>query len=117
MPTTIEWFTIAEHIHEIAFNQNGLAIVQVNGKTITVINHQQQLYACAHKCPHAGGIMADGFVKANGQIVCPLHRYEFNITNGRNTSGEGYYLKTYLVQQLPNGTLQIGFEKKGIFGW
>jgi len=47
--------------------------------------------------------MADGFVDGMGQVVCPLHRYRFNIKNGRNTSGEGYYLKTYPLEQRADG--------------
>jgi nitrite reductase/ring-hydroxylating ferredoxin subunit len=50
-----------------------------------------------------------------GNIVCPLHRYKFSLVNGRNVSGEGYYLKTYPVEQREDG-LYIGFEKSW-FGW
>jgi 3-phenylpropionate/trans-cinnamate dioxygenase ferredoxin subunit len=60
--------------------------------------------------------MADGFIDAIGNIVCPLHRYKFALSNGRNISGEGYYLKTYTVEQRADGWY-IAFEKKGIFGW
>lgn len=47
--------------------------------------------------------MADGYVDALGNIVCPLHRYRFNPFNGRNTSGEGYYLKTFLTEEREDG--------------
>jgi nitrite reductase/ring-hydroxylating ferredoxin subunit len=76
-----------------------------------------RVLACAHKCPHAGGAMADGFVDALGNIVCPLHRYKFSLQNGRNTSGEGYYLKTHPVQLRENGVFVGIEEKKGLFGW
>ena len=88
---------------EIDFSANGLAIVTVAGKTITLGRDKEKLFACAHKCPHAGGLLADGYVDALGNIVCPLHRYRFDPFNGRNTSGEGYYLKTFPVELREDG--------------
>jgi len=78
-------------------------LVTVSGKTITVGKHRDQLFACAQKCPHAGGPLADGYVDALGNIVCPLHRYRFDPHNGRNTSGEGYFLKIFAVEQREDG--------------
>ena len=40
---------------------------------------------------------------ALGNIVCPLHRYKFSIKNGRNTSGEGYFLKTFAIEVREDG--------------
>jgi 3-phenylpropionate/trans-cinnamate dioxygenase ferredoxin subunit len=54
------------------------------------------------------------FLDVTGNVVCPLHRYKFNVQNGRNTSGEGYYLKTYLVEERNDG-VYIGFEEKVSF--
>ncbi len=111
------WHKIADSINEISFNDNNLAETSVGGKSICLIKKENILYACTHKCPHAGGRMVDGYLDIQSNIVCPLHRYRFNVENGRNTSGEGYYLKTYLIENREDG-LYIGFEKnKGIFGW
>jgi 3-phenylpropionate/trans-cinnamate dioxygenase ferredoxin subunit len=60
--------------------------------------------------------MADGWLDPMGNIVCPLHRYRFDVSNGRNVSGEGYYLKTYPVEQRPDG-LYVGFEEKSWFSF
>ena len=96
-------YKIAESIAEINFNKNGLALVEVAGKTITLAHYNEQIFACTHKCPHAGGILADGYLDALGNIVCPLHRYKFSLQNGRNTSGEGYFLKTYSIEIFNDG--------------
>ncbi|MCX6313253.1 MAG: Rieske 2Fe-2S domain-containing protein [Sphingobacteriales bacterium] len=104
----IQWHKFAESTAEIPFAANGLATVTVAGKTICIAKHQDQVYACTQKCPHAGGIMAEGYLDATGNIVCPLHRYRFNIVNGRNTSGEGYFLKTFPIEFRSDG-LYIGF--------
>jgi 3-phenylpropionate/trans-cinnamate dioxygenase ferredoxin subunit len=47
--------------------------------------------------------MADGYIDALGNIVCPVHRYKFNLQNGRNTSGEGYYLKRWAAEEREDG--------------
>ncbi|MDE3124926.1 MAG: Rieske 2Fe-2S domain-containing protein [Bacteroidota bacterium] len=77
---------------------NAMVLIEVAGKDITLAQWHNQIYAFAKKCPHAGGILANGYINAVGCVTCPLHHYSFNITNGRNVSGEGYYLKTYATK-------------------
>ena len=93
-----------------------IIVLDVQGKKICCTRHAGSLYAFAYKCPHASGIMADGYMDDDGNVVCPLHRYRFNVKNGYNTSGEGFYLKTYPVEQREDG-VYIGFEKSSLFGW
>jgi nitrite reductase/ring-hydroxylating ferredoxin subunit len=87
--------------HRLAENPESLN----NGKKICIARYREQFFAFAYTCPHASGIMADGWIDLLGNVVCPLHRYKFNIINGRNTSGEGYYLKTYPLR----------IDEKGIY--
>lgn len=109
-----KWHKIADSENELNFAPNNLLQVEVSGKKICVAKGKE-LYACAAKCPHAGGLIAEGFL--NDTIVtCPLHRYKFSLQNGRNISGEGYYLKTYPVQINPNGVF-IGIEETGLLSW
>ena len=98
-----QWYKIAESISEINAGPNGLTTLDVAGKTITIGLHNNEVFACTQKCPHAGGLLADGYIDAVGNLVCPLHRYRFNPINGRNTSGEGYYLKTFRVEIREDG--------------
>lgn len=93
------WHKIAESVAEINFSPAGLAEVEVAGKRVCLAHYKEQLFACAAKCPHAGGTMAGGYTDALGNIVCPLHRYKFSLGRGHNVSGEGYYLKTYPVKE------------------
>ena len=95
--TNPTWHKIADNISQINFNANGLAELDINGKTICLSKHNNQLFACTQKCPHAGGLLADGHLDALGNLVCPLHKYKFSLKNGRNISGEGYHLKTFSV--------------------
>jgi nitrite reductase/ring-hydroxylating ferredoxin subunit len=110
------WHKTADALPELQFSEAGLTEVEVAGKKVCLTLHKEQLYACAAKCPHAGGVMANGYTDALGNIVCPLHRYKFSLPNGRNTSGEGYFLKTYPIESRPEGIF-IGFEENNLFSW
>ena len=111
-----KWHKIAEDENELQFGSNNMMLIIVEGKTICLVKGKNSLYACAQKCPHAGGVIAEGFIDAMDNVVCPAHRYKFNLQNGRDVGGEGYYLKTYPIQKTENGIL-IGIEEKGIFSW
>ncbi len=102
-PGLFQWQKIAESINELDFAANHIAVVETGGKKICVGRYNGGLYAFAYKCPHASGIMADGYIDALGNIVCPVHRYKFNLQNGRNSSGEGYYLKHWQVEEREDG--------------
>ena len=110
-----KWHKIAGSENELIFPSNNLLQVEVAGKKICLAKGNE-LYACAAKCPHAGGIIAEGFVNDFDIITCPLHRYKFSLQNGRNISGEGYYLKTYPVQTSDKGVF-IGIEETGLLSW
>ena len=97
---THSWHKIAESENELAFAPNRIAVIEVKNKKICIGKHLDSLFAFAYTCPHASGIMADGHIDALGNIVCPVHRYKFNLVNGHNTSGEGYYLKRWPVEIL-----------------
>jgi nitrite reductase/ring-hydroxylating ferredoxin subunit len=109
-----QWFKIAENINELSFQENHLMVVEVNDKKITLAKFKNEILACAYLCPHASGVLADGYMDAIGNIVCPVHRYKFNLLNGRNITGEGYHLKTHPVKINDEGIF-VGFEEKGVF--
>ncbi len=112
----ITWHKIAESIADIDFQANNMCIIDVDSKKISLAKYQNEFFAFAHKCPHASGIMADGFIDALGNAVCPLHRYKFNLQNGRNVTGEGYFLKTYAIKKTDAGVF-VGFVEKGFFNF
>jgi nitrite reductase/ring-hydroxylating ferredoxin subunit len=111
-----KWHKLIDNEALLQWQANNMCIVEVNNKTITIAKHNNQLFAFAHKCPHAGGIMADGFIDALGNVACPLHRYKFSLQNGRNVTGEGYFLKIYQVEIKEDG-VYIGFEEGGLFSF
>jgi 3-phenylpropionate/trans-cinnamate dioxygenase ferredoxin subunit len=110
------WHKIADSLEEISFSSNGLAQVEIADKSICIAKSNARLSACFAKCPHAGGILADGYLDPLGNIVCPVHRYKFSLQNGRNTSGEGYFLKIFPIEIREDG-LFVGFEQNNLFNW
>ena len=105
------WHKVAGSIAELSFSAEGIAAVSLDGKAICLVNFKNELYGCNAICPHASGPLQDGYIDALGHIVCPVHRYKFDIKNGRNVAGEGYSLKTYPVEERADG-IYVGIDQK-----
>jgi nitrite reductase (NADH) small subunit len=50
-----------------------------DGTEYFVLSHHDVLYLIANSCPHRGGPLKFGFINAQDEIVCPLHRGAFSI--------------------------------------
>ena len=110
------WHKVADFINEIDFAGNNIAVIEINGKKICLGKFNETVFAFAYKCPHAGGLLADGFIDSLGNVVCPLHRYKYDMKNGRNVTGEGYYLKHWPVDMRENGVFVGMEERTWLFG-
>ncbi len=77
--------------------------VQVDGKKICLVRHQQTIYAVPDKCPHEGYPLSKGYCTKEGELVCPWHKYSFDVKNGMRTKGRGYYLKPLKVEETDQG--------------
>lgn len=97
------WIKVAESAAELFNSGRVIVSVKAGSRTVCITRYAGSLYATTDRCPHAGGRMCDGWVDATGNIVCPLHRYRFRLSNGFNASGEGYFLKTFPVQENDDG--------------
>ena len=111
-----KWYKIADTIAGLQFGENNIMQAEIEGKKICIVKTFGGLAACAAKCPHAGGNMAAGKVNKDGNIVCPVHGYIFNLGNGRDVLGEGYFLKIYPVKVNDVGIF-LGIEDGGLFSW
>ena len=114
MSGNINWELVTDAPLTLEWPDNNLLEIEVAGKKVTLAKWKEGYFAFASKCPHASGRMASGYINPLGQVVCPLHRYAFDMKNGRNTSGEGYFLKTYPVETRPEGIF-IGFKPNSFF--
>ena len=111
----LNWIKIADSIEEIHFLDNNITEINADDKIICIGRYQNQYFAFAQKCPHASGFLSEGFIDALGNVVCPLHRYKFSMKNGRNVSGEGYYLKHWPVETREDG-VYVGLDRSKLFG-
>ncbi|MEO6404073.1 MAG: Rieske 2Fe-2S domain-containing protein [Ferruginibacter sp.] len=100
---SLQWHKVAASSSELFSDHNSIKEILVAKKRICVIKHNDDLYAIAAVCPHAGGSLAEGYTDALGNVVCPLHHYRFQLSSGRNISGEGYHLKTYMIESRADG--------------
>ena len=96
-----EWYRIADSFEEIVLQQNGMGVFEVGEKKICVAKYREEWFAFNQKCPHASGNLTEGYIDAIGNVVCPVHRYRFNIRNGRNV--DGYFLKVYPLEERTDG--------------
>lgn len=78
--------------------ENQLQEATAADKRIGLLKRNDTIYAFAAMCPHQGIPLCTGWLDAQGRIVCPEHKYRFDPVNGRNTTGEGYKLKTYPLE-------------------
>ncbi|MDQ2720456.1 MAG: Rieske 2Fe-2S domain-containing protein [Bacteroidota bacterium] len=104
------WVRVAKNFSELHFGENNLVEIDIDGKKVCLANTQSGIKACASRCPHAGGNMAEGKLDAKGNIVCTVHKYHFNLSDGRDIGGEGYFLKIYPVKEDEEGIF-VGMEE------
>lgn len=88
--------------HEIAAHslpgEGRIVKVKVGGKSVCLINDQGTYYATSWRCPHAGADLSKGWCE-DGRIICPYHRYAFNLATGRGDQGQGNYIDSYPVEK------------------
>ncbi|MGH7738790.1 MAG: Rieske (2Fe-2S) protein [bacterium] len=75
--------------------QNRLMQVEVAGIKIALVYSNFKAFAVDNTCTHLGGPLGRGSL--HGQtIVCPLHHWSYNFTNGRVVEGVAdEKIKTY----------------------
>ena len=64
------------------------------------------LRALAAVCPHRGGPLADGLTD-DRVVVCPLHGYTYDLSNGAEVSAGGDGVRAYHVTAGADGAIQI----------
>src|SRR5690349_20956463 len=115
MSTERNWIKVADSVEEIQFRSNNIAEARAGDKPICIGRYGGAHFAFAQKCPHASGFLAEGYIDPLGNVVCPLHRYKYSMKNGRNTSGEGYYLRNWPVEVREDG-VYVGLDVPKLFG-
>jgi len=102
------WEFVADSVEQLGFGKYDIVQAEIGERTICIARHKDQLYGFQSKCPHAGAKMVMGYIDAQGNAVCPLHRLKFSLRNGYNVTGEGYNMKTYPIELREDGIF-VGF--------
>jgi nitrite reductase/ring-hydroxylating ferredoxin subunit len=102
----LQWIKI-EQLQANELEEQKIQEVKAGEKIVCLLRSKGNIYAFAAQCPHQGAPFCNGWLDAQGRIVCPLHKYRFDPANGRNTSGEGYKLRTYPTE-VRDGFIYIG---------
>jgi 3-phenylpropionate/trans-cinnamate dioxygenase ferredoxin subunit len=109
----LRWYKIQESVPEGDFIKE----VIVAGKKLCLVRHQERIHLLQNSCPHAGAILSSGWCE-KGLLICPVHRYGYNLENGRGAQGQGDYIEVYPLKQEPDG-LYAGIKQvffKRFFG-
>lgn len=76
--------------------------VKSGGKNICLVGYEGELFALSAFCPHAGGDLSDGWCR-NGKLICPLHRYSYDIHTGKGSEGQNDFINTYPLEIKDDG--------------
>jgi 3-phenylpropionate/trans-cinnamate dioxygenase ferredoxin subunit len=93
---------------------NSVRTLDVEGKRISLAFDGSNYYALADRCPHAGARFGAGGWCDNGFLVCPVHRYKYNLVNGKGVQGD--YIETYKAEVRKDG-VYIGLPSPKKWWW
>ncbi len=82
--------------------------VKAGSKTICLVGYKNEIFALSAKCPHAGGDLTQGWCK-EGKLICPLHRYSFDLRTGKGSEGQNDYIDSYPVE-IKDDSIYIGID-------
>jgi len=69
----------------------------VDGKPVAVFNIAGSFYAIEDVCPHQGASLAGGPIDGTC-VSCPLHYWQFDVTNGNFASTDSQAVASYDVK-------------------
>lgn len=91
-------------------------VVYAAGRKLCFMRTSEGVFAIEDKCPHNGFPLSQGKLSQDGKsIVCPMHRYQYNLQTGRCSHSSGGAARVFPVEEREGG-LYIGVEET-IWGW
>lgn len=81
------------------------------GRKLCAVKTTEGFFAIEDKCPHNGFSLSQGTTTPDGiSIVCPLHRYAYNLKTGRCSHSSGGGARVFPMEEREDG-LYIGIEE------
>jgi nitrite reductase/ring-hydroxylating ferredoxin subunit len=93
------WYKVAETSD---LSTPFLKKVTANGKTLCLVNADGKLFATSATCPHAGADLSKGWCE-NGKLICPFHRFAYDLETGKGNPGQNDFVYTYPVESRADG--------------
>jgi len=84
------------------YGQPSIRKVRAGSKQLCLVSDGLNVYALASQCPHAGAELSGGWCQ-DGKLVCPFHRYSYDLSTGRGSAGQNDFVQTYLTEKRPDG--------------
>lgn len=103
-----KWHKLAEP-GEFLVKEGVIMKWAVPGKHFCITQYNGKYYAFQSKCPHAGAAFDEGWLDDSGLLVCPLHRFKFNMITGANA--EGFGLVRFPVEENEHG-IWLGIKEQ-----
>jgi len=107
----MQWHKIFEA--DILTQSDFVKQITVKGKKFCAIKNNDQIVVTQAYCPHAGAGLAGGWCE-KGKLVCPFHRYEYDLQTGRGAPGQGDYIEIYQTEIKEDG-VYLGLKEKFAF--
>lgn len=82
--------------------------VLVDGRSLCLVGYEGEVFALSARCPHAGEDLTRGWC-AERKLVCPIHRFSYDLDTGRGSPGQNDYVNTYAVK-IEGSDIYVGFE-------
>lgn len=110
------WYKVFDSVEAAENNVplNRTVSVELDGKKLCLTRNEEGFYALDEKCPHQGLPITRGGFCENGFIVCPFHRYAWDLKTGREQERRESNIHLYPVEKRVDG-LFIGIEVRQ--GW
>lgn len=84
--------------------------ITVQGKKLCAVKSGTEIFVTQAYCPHAGAGLSGGWCK-EGKLICPFHRYAYDLVTSRGATGQGDYIDVYPIEKRADG-VYVGLPKK-----
>ncbi|WP_428331318.1 Rieske (2Fe-2S) protein [Mucilaginibacter sp.] len=82
--------------------------VKAGNKTVCLIGYEGSFYALSAVCPHAGADLSNGWCN-NQKLICPFHRYSYDLRTGKGSGGQNDYISSFPVK-VKDDIIYIGIN-------
>ena len=98
----VRWVRIADTLSalESRIEMNHVLVIERDGYRICLGRNSQGVHAVKDKCPHQGYSFKGGGCSEDGKMICPIHRYGFDVKTGR---GGGSAVPVYPLEEREDG--------------